>query len=202
MSTIVTIPASQAASASSATDVADDAVGALTAAAAAGDRDAYIRLFHLRCDFVEQEAHRRLFRRRHLADDAVQETWIRIARAPAPCDSPAKLDAWLRRVVASVVIDLLRNELARKAREDRVARSRHEAIDFVQGVELLEESRRELDALTKLPTDDQRLLELRARTGATLTHLAAMLGISRSAADSRIRRATLAARKSLDGDSA
>lgn len=177
-------------------------VASLTAAMAAGDRGAYAELFAARCDQVERLASRRLGRRRDLVGDVAQETWLRVARAPRRCESPEKLDAWLGRIVASAVVDLLRSELARRSREERVAFTRCEVEDFVADVELLEEARGELAALAHLSSEERSLLELRTRTGATLSQLAAMLGLGRAAVDSRLRRAAKLAREAFEARTA
>lgn len=176
-------------------ECADAAAAALTDAVVRGDRDAYTRLFTLRCSLVEREATRRLGRRSDLAADAAQEAWIRIARAPRRCPDARSLDGWLRRVVRSAALDLLRSELARRLREERIAASRREAQAFVADVELLESLRVDLASLDGLSDAERSLVELRARTGATLTQLAAMLGLGRAAVDSRLRRACDEARR-------
>ena len=60
----------------------DAAVCTMTRRMVDGDRMAYEQLFRARCAFVEREASRRLHRRPDLADDAGQEAWLRVARAP------------------------------------------------------------------------------------------------------------------------
>lgn len=172
---------------------------ALTVAMVAGDRAAYVRLFELRSEFVEGEARKRLRRRSDLALDAAQETWIRVARAPKRCVSVSKLDAWLQRIVTNACIDLLRGELARQSREEMVARGRHEAQEFIDGVASLQELRVELSGLEAIDREERTLLELRARTGATLRQLAQICGLGRAGMDSRLRRAAEAARDAIDG---
>jgi RNA polymerase sigma factor (sigma-70 family) len=180
--------------------LSDAAVCALTADVVSGERRAYERLFRLRCVFVERESLRRLSRRRDLAPDAAQETWLRVARAPRCCESISRLDAWLQRIVASAAVDLLRSELARRVREDRLAASRNEASAFVDDVELLEAMGREMRRLDGLDGEERALLELRTRTGATLAQLGAMLGVGRAAVDSRLRRAAESARRVLTAE--
>lgn len=182
---------------------ANESVRALTHGMVCGERDAYVRLFALRCAFVEREASRRFRRRlaryRDLAEDAVQETWLRVARAPRRCESESKLDAWLQRVVATSVVDLLRGELSRQIREETVARTRHEVQEFVFDVELLESTRRELHQLSILSGEERSILELRARTSATLAQLGCMVGLGKAAVDSRLRRAAARARQAMEG---
>lgn len=167
----------------------DSWIDACTARMAAGDRSAYESIFRLRCGFVEAEAERRLRRRPDLAEDAAQETWLRVARGPRRCPGVASLDAWLRRIVRSAAIDLLRDDLARRLRERRVAEARSEARSFLEDFELLEEIRRDTALLAAIPAEERSLLELRARTGATVAQLATWLGLGRAGLDSKLRRA-------------
>lgn len=189
-------PSAAGSGAREAPDPFDDAAAAdCTARMVAGDRAAFEALFRRRCVLVESESLRRLGQRRDLADDAVQETWLRVARAPRPCPDVARLDAWLRRVVASAAIDLLRGELARRARERRVAGSRPEAVTFLEDFALLEEIRHDAARLVGLTDDERSLFELRIRTGATVERIAGWLGVGRSAVDSTLRRAAERARR-------
>ena len=159
-----------------------------------GDRTAYETLFLRRHRFVEAEAARTLGRRGDLADDVAGETWLRIARGPRTCPSEPALDGWLRRIVRSVAVDLIRSDLARSLRERRIAGGRPESSGFVEDHELLEEIRRGLAVLEKLDVEDRAILELRARTGATIAQIARLLGIGPAAVDSRLRRAVERAR--------
>lgn len=172
----------------------DAAADRCTAAMVASDRGAYERLFLARCVFVETEAARRLGQRQDLAEDASQEAWIRVARQPRRCPSVASLDAWLRRVVRSAAIDLLRSELSRRARESIVARDRAEAVAFLKDYELLEQIRHEVSGIEGLTAEERLLFELKVRTDATTARLAAWLGIGRAAVDSKLRRAAERAR--------
>jgi RNA polymerase sigma factor (sigma-70 family) len=172
----------------------DAAVDACTASMVRGERAAYEALFLNRHAFLEAEARHRLGRRRELVDDVVQESWLRIARGPRRCAGGASLDAWLRRIVRSAAIDLLRSELARRCREQRVASTRAEAVSFVEDFELLEEMRHRAAGLAGVRADERALLEVQARTDATVAQLAAWLGIGRAAVDSKIRRAAERAR--------
>lgn len=172
----------------------DAAIGVLTARVAAGEAAAYEALFRARCRFVEEEAARRLGRRADLADDVAQETWIRVGRWPRRCEGAGHLDGWLRSIVRSVAIDILRSELARRCREQEAAMSRTEAVAFLDDHDILEEIRREAAECAGISAEERSLLELQVRTGATVARLAAWLGIGRTALDSRLRRAAERAR--------
>ncbi|MCE9620502.1 MAG: sigma-70 family RNA polymerase sigma factor [Planctomycetes bacterium] len=181
------------------TALADAKAESLTRSMVGGDRNAYAELFVMRCDFVERMTARALGHRGDLVPDAAQDAWIRVARKPVHCPCAVALDAWLRRVASSAAIDLLRNELSRRLREQRVARSRVEATAFLQDASLLEQARHELGALRAIPDEDRSLLELRARMAGTVSQIATALGIGTSAIDSRLRRATERARQAIEG---
>jgi len=176
-------------------DEGDDALAARwTESMVRGDRAAYEALFRARCAFVEREAARVLGSRRDLAEDAVQEAWLRVARRPVASPCMKSLDGWLRRVVRSAAIDLLRNELSRRLREGAVARERAESVRFLDEYERLESLQREVDSLDGITPEERALFELKARTGATTARLAGWLGLGSAAVDSRLRRAAERAR--------
>jgi RNA polymerase sigma factor (sigma-70 family) len=176
-------------------DGVDDArVLQWTQAMARGERAAYESLFRARCVFVEREAGRRLGSRRDLADDVAQETWLRVARRPLEFPSVPSLDAWLRQVVRSAAIDMMRSELSRRLRESAVARGREEAVRFLDDFELLESLKREVDAIDGLTSEERALFELKVRNDATTARLAGWIGIGPAAVDSKLRRAAERAR--------
>lgn len=175
---------------------ADHTAQRLTHAMVAGHRHALAELFALRCAFVEREAGRALGHRADLVPDAAQDAWLRVACKPTPCEGAAPLDAWLRRVAVSAAIDMLRADLARRAREHRVARTRSEASAFAADAAQLDAARA---VLQSLPAEDRAVLELRARTGATLAQLAKSIGLGPAALDSRLRRAAERARQAAKG---
>lgn len=180
---------------SASADCVDDArVARWTDSMVRGDRTAYEALFRARCAFVERESARALGLRRDLAEDVSQEVWLRVARRPVVAPSTASLDAWLRRVVRSAAIDVLRSELSRRLREGLVARERAEAVRFLDDHELLESLKREVDAIQGITPEERALLELKARTDATTARLASWLGLGAAAVDSRLRRAVERAR--------
>lgn len=172
----------------------DEAVDRLTSRMVRGDRNAYAELFHLRCQTVEAEALRCLMRRVDLCGDVAQETWLRVARGARRCGSVASLDAWLRRIVRSAAIDLLRSELARRNRERRVAASRLEAVAFMQDFELLQHLRHESRRVAGLSQEEQSMFELLVRSEGTVARLAGWMGLGTAAVDSRLRRAAERAR--------
>jgi RNA polymerase sigma factor (sigma-70 family) len=172
----------------------DEAVDRLTSRMVRGDREAYAELFRVRCQAVEAEARRCLTRRADLCGDVAQETWLRVARGSRRCESVASLDAWLRRIVRSAAIDLLRSELAQRNRERRVAASRPEAVAFVEDFELLQQLRHEARSVAGLSAEEQSMFELLVRGEGTVAQLAGWMGLGTAAVDSRLRRAAERAR--------
>ena len=65
------------------------------------------------------------------ADDAVQETWLRLSRTDA--DAVENLDAWLTTVVGRVSLNMLRSRRTR--REEPLVRVPEPIIDRVEGVD-------------------------------------------------------------------
>ena len=70
------------------------------------------------------------------ADDAVQETWLRLSRTDA--DAVENLDAWLTTVVARVSLNMLRSRKVR--REEPLVRLPEPIIDRAEGVDPEHES--------------------------------------------------------------
>jgi RNA polymerase sigma factor (sigma-70 family) len=172
----------------------DLAVDRCTSRMVEGDRNAFEELFRRRCRFVEAEARRRLGRRGDLALDVAGETWIRVARGPRRCERAASLDAWLRRIVRSSAIDLLRSELSRREREEAAARNRPEAVAFLDDLDLLEQIRRDAARIDGLSNDERTLFELLVRADGAVARIAGWLGLGTAAVDSRLRRAARRAR--------
>lgn len=172
----------------------DEAVDRLTSRMVRGDREAYTELFHRRCQAVEAEARRCLMRRADLCGDVAQETWLRVARGSRRCESVPSLDSWLRCIVRSAAIDLLRSELAQRNRERRVAASRPEAAAFVKDFELLQQLRHEASRVAGLSAEEQSMFELLVRGEGTVAQLAGWMGLGAAAVDSRLRRAAERAR--------
>ncbi|NBX24751.1 MAG: RNA polymerase sigma factor [Planctomycetes bacterium] len=172
----------------------DGAVDRLTTRMMRGDRDAYAELFHLRCDLVDGEARRSLGRRSDLGADVAQDAWVRVARAPRRCGSVVSLDAWLRRIVRSAAIDMLRTELAQRNRERRVAQTRPEAVAFLDDFELLQQLRQDARRVAGLSGEEQSMFELLIRSQGTVAQLAGWMGLGPAAVDSRLRRAAERAR--------
>lgn len=130
-----------------------------------------------------------------LAAEALQQTYLRIARYARPCDSAPMFGGWLRTVASSALNDCRRRRksywglLSRPeaAPEDPTANSATDDRVFAA-----------LDtALTQLDAVDRTLLEDKYFAGADVRGLAAKLAITPKAVESRLTRARAELRRHL-----
>ncbi len=129
-----------------------------------------------------------------LASEALQQTYLRIARHARPCDSAPMFAAWLRTVARSALHDcwrrqrtfwqLLRNPLA--APEDATNEQEDDTL-----AEALE------SALAQLDAADRTLLEQKYFSGRDVRTLAAQLEVTPKAVESRLTRARAELRRLL-----
>ncbi|MEO6246428.1 MAG: sigma-70 family RNA polymerase sigma factor [Opitutaceae bacterium] len=129
-----------------------------------------------------------------LASEALQQTYLRIARHARPCDSAPMFTAWLRTVARSALHDcwrrrrtfwqLLRNPLA--APED--ASDENDDATLSEALE---------SALNRLDAADRALLEQKYFSGLDVRSLAARLEITPKAVESRLTRARAELRRVL-----
>jgi RNA polymerase sigma-70 factor (ECF subfamily) len=133
-----------------------------------------------------------------LASEALQQTYLRIARHARPCDSEVMFGAWLRVVARTALSDCRRRRrsfwdmLRRRANEpeepDRDAGA-HEEDNFLTGA---------IDAaLAALAPEERALLEAKYYDGESVHVIAERLGISIKAAESRLTRARTELRQQL-----
>jgi RNA polymerase sigma-70 factor, ECF subfamily len=160
-----------------------------------GDRDAFALLVRPSGARLDAAA-RLILRDRELARDAVQEALIRAWRDLPGLRDPERFDAWLHRLIVNAAIDEARRRRRRVIEVDtlpvEVASSQD---DFDRLV-----NRDELDrALGTLTPEHRALVVLHYYLGVSLPEAASSLGISLSAAKSRLHRAIGAMRQSFSG---
>ena len=120
-----------------------------------------------------------------LADDLLQETFIRIHRSLGSVRDPSRLLPWLSRVARSVVADHFR-----KTSPDRPAREVARSSAEGEPDNLNEELGRCLAGMaSNLPTKYRQAFELVETQGRKQREAAAQLGLSLSGAKSRVQRA-------------
>lgn len=129
------------------------------------------------------------------ASEALQQTYLRVARHARPCASQVQFESWLRLLARSALNDHRRRRsvwsrlLSRpeSAPEDPAADSAHE-----QHLAAALES-----ALTRLAPEDRALLEQKYYAGHDVRTLAEKLGLTPKAVESRLTRARAELRRHL-----
>lgn len=114
------------------------------------------------------------------ADEAVQQTLIRMHRGLAAFTGESALTSWLYRILSNVVIDMHRSESARPTvREEaaEVMQERREEPDPIQAIHTGRMARAVRDFFETLPPRQREVLELVDHQGLKAVDVAEMLGI-------------------------
>jgi RNA polymerase sigma-70 factor, ECF subfamily len=123
------------------------------------------------------------------ADDAVQDTFLRALSALDTLRDPRALPAWIARIAHRAAVDRLRAKTRRRdddnAEVDVADRDAPSPEDCAQASC---ERRRLERALSSLPTEMRRVIELRA-LGMTGPEIANALGLALGTVESRLHRA-------------
>ena len=158
-----------------------------------GDHDAFAALagrFVARLD----AAARLILRDRDLAQDAVQEGFIRAWRSLPSLRDPDRFEGWLRSLVARSCLDILRKR-KRRPIEVGLTSTDGPAIDDASSVTA---ERELLDAiLQRLPPEQRSVVVLRYYFDLELPDIAATLAIPVGTAKSRLHRSMSAMRIAL-----
>jgi RNA polymerase sigma-70 factor, ECF subfamily len=163
-----------------------------------GDRDAYTELVRQSIDrsyglamFVLRDPER--------ARDAVQEAYVSAWRDLASVRDPARIEAWLRRIVVRACYSELRRESRHRRVGVRGLALAHEG-SVTEGADAL--SRRdELErGFRRLDPEQRKTLVLRHYLGLSVAEMANAMGVPLGTAKSRLNRATRAMRAVLDAE--
>ena len=125
------------------------------------------------------------------AEDILQEVWLRVGQAPG---SVEHWRAYLFRTAHNLVIDRVREQRRRAARERRWSEEAHgaiasgeEVVDRDPGADEVmagrEEAARLVSAIANLPAGARRVFELHKIDGLSHGEVAQNLGISKSAVE-------------------
>ncbi|MEO5961025.1 MAG: sigma-70 family RNA polymerase sigma factor, partial [Opitutaceae bacterium] len=131
-----------------------------------------------------------------LASEALQQTYLRIARHARPCDSAPEFSAWLRLVARTALSDCRR----RRVSFWQLLTRRGDDPSDTDAMTALEDERLQASlesALALLEPEDRLLLEAKYFSGADVRSIAEKLAISPKAAESRLTRARAALRRHL-----
>lgn len=173
--------------------VRDDNVRTLTARFARGDQDAFAMFYEATFDNALADARRLTGKDEAFCLDAVQDAYLRAARALPTMDSWPACRAWLRTAIASSAIDRIRADAARARREASHAPSTAAPADHDDLSELLARFERELD-------DRQwHALRLHIGLGLPLSAVGRAMSLSRHAVHGLVRRGLATLSGSVSG---
>jgi RNA polymerase sigma-70 factor, ECF subfamily len=142
---------------------------------------------------------RRLLRAPALAEEVVQEVFLRLWNKPARFDPErGSLRSYLLTQCHGRSVDLLRSETSRRAREERdAARTAEAGYDLEREVVDLAVGEHVKDALIALPEDERRAIALAYFGGHTYREVADLLDQPEGTVKSRIRSGLLKLRSEL-----
>lgn len=129
-----------------------------------------------------------------LAQEAMQRTYLRVAKHVRPCETEVMFKTWLRTVARTALRDCWRRQ---RSFTDLLFRKRQEPPELAEPAEddrLMSELD---DALARLDAADQSLLTAKYFSGLEVRALADRLGITAKAVESRLTRAREALRAEL-----
>ncbi|HLP03611.1 MAG TPA: RNA polymerase sigma factor [Opitutaceae bacterium] len=134
----------------------------------------------------------------HLAAEALQHAYLRIGRHVRPCAESPMWRSWTRRVATSALTDLQRREgrfaaFLRRWREEPLELAEERANDDGM-LSRIEESMAKIDLAARA------LLEAKYLRAETVETIAARLGLSTKATESRLTRARSALREQFATD--
>jgi RNA polymerase sigma-70 factor (ECF subfamily) len=129
-----------------------------------------------------------------LTEEALQLTYLRVAKHVRPCETEAMFKAWLRTVARTALQDCWRRQRSFADLLFRKWQEPPELADPANDNHLIEQ----LDqALFRLDPTDRALLEGKYYSNLAVRTLAGQLGITSKAAESRLTRAREALRREL-----
>ncbi len=167
---------------------------ALTGALARGDDVAWAR-FHANYGPAVFRQLLALTRGDHdLAKEALQHTYLRVAKHVRPCEAEPMFRAWLRTVARTALLDCWRR---RRTFTDLLFRRQQEPPELADPAgddRLMDELDR---ALARLAADDRALLEAKYLSGHDVRTLADRLALTPKAIESRLTRAREGLRREL-----
>ena len=132
---------------------------------------------------------RRLLADRDLAEEVLQEVFLRLWNAPERYDPErGSLRSYLLAQTHGRSVDLLRAETSRRRREEREARETAEhGVDIEREVVDMTVADQVKDVVAELPADERRAIELAYFGGHTYRQVAVLLDQPEGTVKSRIR---------------
>jgi RNA polymerase sigma-70 factor (ECF subfamily) len=160
----------------------------------AGDPEAFVEI-HRRYVGLSRHVCLRILSDRDEADEAVQETWIRVFRGLHRFNGRYALQPWISKIATNVAVDVTRSRARRPQLADRPlivgtndieddpVRRPDETVERQLDIDLVHE------VLASLPTNHRRALMLREFEGRSHGEIGDALGVTPSQAKALIHRA-------------
>ena len=169
----------------------EEAIQRLTAAMAAGDRAAVASFYEQHFNWLFLEAKKACGRDESFCLDVVQEAMLRIIRTVRRAENNAQFFAWMRLVIRTSALDLMRRDRNRARRESLVSVSEINQVDSILEEEEDQQKRRNWleKQIAAIDPHIVELINLRFEKNFTLQKIAEMFGLPIGNIDGRIRRA-------------
>jgi RNA polymerase sigma-70 factor, ECF subfamily len=168
---------------------------ALTSGLARGDDDAWAEFHRSYGPGIFRQLLAAAWGNHDVASEALQQTYLRVAKHARLCDSAPMFAGWLRVVARSALNDCLRR---RRSFWQLLHRRAEDPTDLESSTEQEDRLLATLDmALATLDPDDRALLEAKYFSGTDVRTIAAQLAISPKATESRLTRARAQLRERL-----
>jgi RNA polymerase sigma factor (sigma-70 family) len=159
--------------------------------AAFGQRDpTAVRAFYREYVRLVYSIVRRVLGRDDLAEEAVQQTFVRAWQAADRCDVARDPAPWLATIARRVAIDLYRREARRPTSPLDGVRADHPAVvSLPPDVDSLDAVWHVRRAIDELPRDEATIVRLQHLDGMTHTEISEKLGVALGTVKSRSHRA-------------
>ncbi len=157
----------------------------------AGNPEAFVEI-HKRYGGLARHVCRRLLANQHDAEEALQETMIRVFQGLYRFNGRYKLQPWISRIATNVSLDMIRARARRPVRDDNAV-DEHDHVDPAdrpeEAFERLVQRDLVLSVLSDLPDTHRHALILRELEGRSHRDIGEAMGISSSQAKALIHRA-------------
>src|SRR5918996_3740320 len=157
----------------------------------AGNPEAFVEI-HKRYGGLARHVCRRLLANQHDAEEALQETMIRVFQGLYRFNGRYKLQPWISRIATNVSLDMIRARARRPVHDDNAV-DEHDYVDPAdrpeEAFERLVQRDLVLSVLSDLPDTHRHALILRELEGRSHRDIGEAMGISSSQAKALIHRA-------------